>query len=318
MPLPLEHVVMGGKPRPQWGKSPKKYISGSTQKKPCMSCGEEVCPRCCFNCKERGHLAARCLRKRAGSKEDLASAPQLLLAATGSGQAGPGAELAADLLWYADSSPFSMCGEPGAARSVSSSTRSAKAAALSGARVSLFPANSKLKLGMHNVPTLADTGFSNRSNCAAIMSYKLFNSFFANDVPLEYPHVLVSAADEGMIEIIATFKARLQVPADKGPVRKDDNKVFTIGLVNNFVKALLIGTQVLDQLRIGVNPGCPGQLSLYGPRGPQDVSQWQIQRTISDYTSIPATKAGWDHMDPSFWGSPRRSWGGGEFGVTKI
>ena len=110
--------------------------------------------------------------------------------------------------------------------------------------------------------------------------------------------------------IVATFKARFQVPADTGPVRKNNKKIFTIGLVDNFRKALLIGTQVMDELRIGVNPGSnAGWLNLYGPKGPQQSAQWQKQRTVADYTPIPATKAGWDNMDPSFWGSPRRSWG---------
>ena len=87
----------GGKPRPQWGKNSKKYGGGAAPKRTCISCGEENCPRCCFHCKERGHIAARCPRKRAGSREEPASALPPLMATTGPVQAGPEAGRVSDL-----------------------------------------------------------------------------------------------------------------------------------------------------------------------------------------------------------------------------
>ena len=143
-------------------------------------CGEENCPGCCFHCKERGHIKARCPRKRAGPREEPAVALPPLMATTGPVPAGAGPEAgrASDLLWCADGGVFSLCGEPGAAQSVHESTRSERAAALTAARFTLFPVHSKRSLGIINIPTLCDTGFLNRSSCSGIMCLQLFNCFF--------------------------------------------------------------------------------------------------------------------------------------------
>ena len=72
----------GGKPRPQWSKDSKKYGGGAAPKRTCISCGDKNCPRCCVHCKERGHIAARCPKKRAGSREEPAAALPPLMATT--------------------------------------------------------------------------------------------------------------------------------------------------------------------------------------------------------------------------------------------
>ena len=306
----------GGRGRSGAGKEKKARAGGAGgpgQPRPCGNCHDPACPRCCFVCNSKDHLARHCPSRRNGAGAILAATgPQLTAAAPGRdgetdnsaiGRSGPPVEKNAgeepNINWCMHGSGLFAASSRDASDDCVSCAGSEASFRHTTASTNIL-ATGKGMRGALNIPTLVDSGFLSRSDCSILLNQTIFETFFAHlQVQVSAPPTTILTANGASLPLSLTFQGSLSINGDGGYVHGNTGEVFNVGVVPGLGKPCIIGTLAMARLGIATHPA-PQMLSLADPGDCTKIMGWVKLERMETFTPYPADPADWPKMEQNF------------------